>query len=132
MNMDTLTEKFIELRDRRATIKKTYEEEDAKLTKLQDAIADKIKEILHSMGVTSAKTPHGTAYISHKESATVADWDAVIRYIKENDAYDLLEKRVSKTAVKDRMEQDRDGNYTNPPPPGVNFVRIEGVNIRRS
>lgn len=132
MNVDTLTAKYIELRDRKAKIKKDAEAAEAELTKIQDAIEDKIKEIMHNAGVTSMKTPHGTAYIAYKESATVADWDVLLNYIKENEAYDLLEKRVSKTAVRDRMEEDRHGNYTNPPPPGVNFVRLEGVNVRRT
>ena len=43
----------------------------------------------------------------------------------------MLERRVSKSAVKDRMEEDRNGNYHQEPPPGVNFGRIEGVNVRR-
>jgi hypothetical protein len=29
------------------------------------------------------------------------------------------------------MEEDRNGQYQHEPPPGVNFVRIEGVNVRR-
>jgi len=132
MNIDDLTAKFIELRDRKAAIKKELEAEEAKLTKIQDAITDKIKEIMHQNGVTSVKTPHGTAYIAYRESAQVADWETLLNFIKTNDAYDLLEKRVSKSAVKERMEEDRNGNYANPPPPGVNYTRTEGVNVRRS
>lgn len=132
MNVDTLTAKYVELRDRKAAIKKAADEETAKLDILQEKIEDKIKEIMHVNGVTSLKTPHGTAYISYKESATVADWDVLLAFIKKEEAFDLLEKRVSKTACKDRMEQDRNGQYTNPPPPGVNFVRLEGVSVRRA
>ena len=77
------------------------------------------------------KTAHGTAYIAYRESATVADWDVLLGFIKKSEAWDLLERRVSKSAVKDRMEEDRNGNYHQEPPPGVNFVRIEGVNVRR-
>lgn len=131
MNADNLTAKYVELRDRRAGLKKTYEEEDGKLVALQDAIADKLKEIMHENGLTSLKTPHGTAYIAYRESASVADWEVLLGYIKAQEAWDLLERRVSKSAVKDRMEEDRNGNYTHPPPPGVDFVRIEGVNVRR-
>jgi hypothetical protein len=132
MNVDDLTAKYIELRDRRAKIKKEAEDADSELTKIQDAIADKIKEIMHGLGVKSVKTAHGTAYIAYRESATVADWDVLLDYIQTHEAWDLLERRVSKTGVRERMEEDRNGNYTNPPPPGVNFVRLEGVNVRRS
>jgi hypothetical protein len=132
MNVDDLTAKYIELRDRKAALKKTFETEEGKLGEIQDAIADKIKEIMHELGVKSVKTAHGTAYIAYRESATVADWDVLLGYIQTNNAWDLLERRVSKTGVLERMEEDRNGNYTHPPPPGVNFVRHEGVNVKRT
>ena len=130
--MDDLTAKYVELRDRKAAIKKEADDETAKLSALQEKIEDKIKEIMHANGVTSLKTAHGTAYISYKESATVADWDALLGFIRSNEAWELLERRINKTACKDMMEQDRNGAYTHPPPPGVNFTRSEGVNVRRS
>jgi hypothetical protein len=132
MKIDTLTAKYVELRDRKAEIEKQAEIEKKKLTVIMDAIEEKIKEKMHEQGSTSIKTPHGTAYIAYKESATVADWEAVLGYITSNERWDMLERRVSKTAVKSIMDEDKDGNYTNPPPPGVNFTRFETVNIRRS
>lgn len=132
MNADVLTAKYVELRDRKAAIKKAAEIQEAELQVLLDGIEGKLKEIMTEQGVRSMKTDHGTAYIAYRESATVADWEALLAYIRGGDAWDLLERRVSKAAVKNRMEEDRNGEYVNPPPPGVNFVRIEGVNVRRS
>lgn len=132
MNIDMLTAKYVELRDRKAEIEKKAEAEKKSLTKIMDAIEGKIKEIMHEQGSTSVKTPHGTAYIAYRESATVADWEAVLDYIVKAERWDLLERRVSKSAVKLIMEEDKDGNYTNPPPPGVNFLRFETINVRRS
>jgi hypothetical protein len=132
MNADMLTAKYVELRDRKAAIKKAAEIEEAKLQVLLDGIENKLKEIMTETGVKSMKTDHGTAYLTYRESATVADWDVLLNHIKEKGAWDLLERRVSKAAVKEVMAEDRNGEYTEPPPPGVNFVRIEGVNVRRS
>lgn len=132
MNADALTMKYVELRDRKAAIEKEAEIQVNKLKVLMDGIEGKLKEIMTTNGVTSLKTPHGTAYIAYRDSASVADWDVLLDFIREKEAWDLLEHRVSKTAVKDRMEEDRNGQFVNPPPPGVNFVRFEGVNIRRS
>ena len=132
MTADTLTAKYVELRDRKAAIKKEAEIEEAKLQVLMEGIEGKLKELMTSLGVKSMKTAHGTAYIAYKESATVADWTVLLDFIKQKEAWDLLERRVSKTAVKDRMEEDRNGQYTKPPPPGVDFTRIEGVNVRRA
>jgi predicted transcriptional regulator len=132
VNVDTLVTKFVELRDRKAKIEKDAEEAKKPLNELMDAIETKIKEELHAQGATSLKTPHGTAYLAYRESATVADWDALLTYIQREQQWDLLEHRVSKTTVKTLMEEDRNGEYQNPPPPGVNFTRFETINVRRS
>lgn len=132
MNIDTLTAKYVELRDRKAEIEKKADAEKKKLVHIMEAIELKIKEMMHEQGSTSVKTPHGTAYIAYKESATVADWEAVLDYITYHERWDMLERRVSKATVKSIMDEDKDGNYVNPPPPGVNFTRFETVNVRRS
>jgi hypothetical protein len=131
LTVDKAVEKYVELRDRKASLKAAYESEAEQLTELQGHIEQYIREKMHELGVTSFKTDHGTAFRQYKESATVADWDTILDYIKDNDAYHLLERRVSKTAVKDLMSERRDGTYENPPPPGVNFTRIESMGIRR-
>jgi hypothetical protein len=131
MNTDQLVGKYVELRGRRSVLKKAYEADDDTLKVLMGKIEDKLKEFLDETGQESAKTAHGTVFKTYKEYANIADWDTVLAFIKKNEAWDMFEKRISKTAVRDRMQQDADGNYLNSPPPGVNFVRQEVVQIRR-
>jgi len=57
--------------------------------------------------------------------ADVADWDAVLGFIRENDAYDMLEKRISKVAVRGYIDA------TKAVPPGVNYGTKLEVNIRK-
>lgn len=57
VNIDQLCAKFVELRDRRTAIEKQAETDKAKLTKIMDAIEDKIKAIMHEQGTTSLRTP---------------------------------------------------------------------------
>jgi hypothetical protein len=132
VNVDQLTAKYVELRDRKAAIEKEAEIQVNKINVLLEGIEGKLKEVMTVNGVTSLKTPHGTAYIAYRDSATVADWEAVLGFIRTNGQWGLLERRVSKAMVKELMEEDRNGKFTKPPPPGVNFVRFEGVNVRRS
>ena len=99
---------------------------------MMERIEDHLQTELDRLGVKSMNTKHGTVFRTYKEFASIADFDALVNYIKEHDAYDLFERRVSKTAVRGIMEEDADGNYINEPPPGVNFVRKETVQIRRS
>jgi hypothetical protein len=56
----------------------------------------------------------------------VADWDYVLDYIQKNELWNMLEKRVSKQAVEQYVEEH--GNL----PPGINWREELVVNIRRS
>lgn len=76
-------------------------------------------------GVQSFKTEHGTAFLTTTDFAGVGDWDAVLAFIKNNEAYDLLERRVNKTAVRSYMDAHR------AVPDGVNFGTKISVNVRK-
>jgi hypothetical protein len=103
-----------EVKDRVSAIK-------AKMEKLEAWI----KEQADAQGVTSFKTPSGTAFLTTTDYANVADWDAMLQFVKDNDAYDLFEKRVSKTAVRGYIEQ------TKAVPAGVNYGTRLDINIRK-
>jgi hypothetical protein len=75
----------------------------------------------------SVKTEFGTAYATTRSSASVADRDTFMEYVKANEEWALLEVRVSKTAV----DQYRSAN-DNELPPGINIREERVVNIRRS
>jgi Ethanolamine utilization protein EutJ (predicted chaperonin) len=77
-------------------------------------------------GVTSFKTTAGTAFVTTTDFANVADWDAVLTFIKSNDAFDMLEKRVSKSAVRAYMDESGDV------PPGINYGTKIGINVRKA
>ena len=131
MDTDRLTAKYIELRDRRAALKKQYEDTDHQLVRLMEGIEGALKQEMHRINARSVNTNHGTVYIGYQESARVADWDSLLDHIQTTERWDLLERRVSKSVVKELMTETRDGGYVNPPPPGVDFTRIEKVFIRR-
>lgn len=132
MKTDVLVGKYVELRDRRAALKKDYESHDKQLRDLMEKIENKLHAMLVEAGETSKKTPYGTVYKTIKDYANVADWVATLEFIKENEAWGMLERRVSKTEVKSLMAPDENGKLTKPPPPGINFVQVETVGIRRS
>ena len=103
-----------EVKDRVSTIK-------AKMEKLEAWI----KEQADAQGVTSFKTKHGTAFLTTTDYANVADWDAVLDFIRENEAYDMLEKRISKIAIRGYIDLNK------AVPAGVNYGTKLEVNIRK-
>lgn len=126
MKLDLIVERYVLLRDRRAQMKADYEASvadiNAGLSKLENAIL----VTLNAQGAESFRTAHGTAYKSTSTSATVADWDSLLGFIRTNERWDMLEKRVAKTAVEQyRNEQDD-------LPPGINWREAVSVGVRRS
>lgn len=102
-------------------------------TKTQIAVLDQrmskleawLQQRMQVDGVDSYKTGAGTAFKTTTDHASVADWDAMIDFVKKNEAWHLLEKRVSKSAVRGYLEEQQ------PLPPGVNWHTRIDVNIRK-
>lgn len=84
-----------------------------------------LKEKMDADGETQKKTPSGTAFITTTDFANVADWDAVLAFIQENEAWDMLEKRISKNAVRQYMDKNKSV------PSGVNYGTRIDVNVRK-
>lgn len=128
ITIDKVVEAFVETRDTIKAREAELEESLKALKELQAKREDWLLGELNRAGAQNIKTPHGTCYIALKESVTVADWDTALQWVKENDKYEFLEKRISKTAVIELMGDKKE----NPPPPGVNYTAVRTVNIRRS
>src|SRR5512145_1883000 len=99
INVDDVVATYLKLR---ATKDQIEAESKAKVDALKVKMLKLeawIKEQADIQGVTSFKTKHGTAFLTTTDFANVADWDAIKNFIIENEAYDMLEKRVSKLAV---------------------------------
>jgi len=125
ISIDAVVEKYVVTRDQIAEIKKRCDTEIQTLQELQDRREAFLKGELDRMGVESFKTAHGTCFVDWKDSATVKDREAFMTWVKENDAFEYLESRVSKTAVKAALDEGQ------PPPPGVDYVKIKDVKVRR-
>ena len=125
LTVDQVIEAYLKYRNKKealeAEIKDQVKELKDKMAKLEAWIKTKAD----AEGVTSFKTAHGTAFVTTNDYANVADWDAVLHFIKENDAFDMLEKRVSKNAVRGYIEQNKTV------PSGVNYGTRIDVNVRK-
>jgi hypothetical protein len=127
ISIDSVVDAYIQTRDLIEEKKKAFDAEVAELKDLQDRREKYILGSLDKLGVESFKTAHGTAFIDWKDSATVKDRESFFAWVEadfENHKH-YLESRVSKTAVKQGLE---DGA---PPPPGVDYVRVKDLKVRR-
>lgn len=125
LTVDAVVATYMKLRAKKDAIEAQVKAEVDGIKQQMEKIEAWIKEQADAQGVTSFKTNHGTAFLTTVDYANVADWDAVLSYIRENEAFDMLEKRISKTAVRGYIES------TKTVPPGVNYGTKLEVNIRK-
>jgi hypothetical protein len=116
---------YLKLRGDKETIEAEAKEKVSKIKEQMSKIEAYIKEQADEQGVDSFKTGSGTAFLTTTDFAQVADWDATLEFIKDNEAYDLLEKRVSKRAVRGYIEEQKEV------PAGINYGTRIDVNVRR-
>lgn len=124
-NVGDVIRTYIKLRDQKAAIEAETKERVAGLKTKMEKLEVYLKAQMDAQGLTSFKSDYGTAFLTTTDYANVADWDAVIRFIRDNEAYDMLEKRVSKIAVRDYIERFK------AVPPGINYGTKLEVNIRK-
>jgi len=125
VTVDAVIKKYMKLRSEKeaaeAEIKERVDSIKAAMAKLEAWLKAK----LDADGLTSFKTEYGTAFLTTNDFANVEDWDAVLRFIREEEAYDMLEKRISKAAVRGYIETNKEV------PPGVKYGTKLDINIRK-
>lgn len=124
-NINDVVAHYIKLRDRKAAINAEAEARANAITEQMLKLEAWLKQQADQLGTTQFKTPSGTAYFKMDDFSTVADWDAVLEFVKKNEAFDLLEKRVSKTAVRSYLDEHKTI------PPGVNYGTRVVMGVRK-
>ena len=126
MNYNELVEAYIKYRDVKAQHKADYDAKTQKLDLVLEKIEQKLMAYMNETGLESIRTGAGTAYKSVKTTASVADRDIFLDFVRDQDAWELLETRASKKAVEDyRAANDE-------LPPGINWSAVATINVRRS
>jgi hypothetical protein len=125
VNVDDVVATYMKLRSQKESIEAEVKDRVSVIKAKMEKLEAWIKEQADTQGVTSFKTKHGTAFLTTTDYANVADWDAVLDFIRTQEAYDMLEKRISKIAVRGYIEANK------AVPPGVNYGTKLEVNIRK-
>ena len=119
-------DQYVKLRDR---IKALDDEHKARMKPFREML-EKLNGVLlqHLISVQgdSVRTGAGTVYRTEKKSASLADPEAFMRYVIENEVWDLLDRKANVTAVEDFISENKS------PPPGVNFASRYEVGVRRA
>jgi hypothetical protein len=125
MKMEDVVGAYLKLRNKKEAIEGAVKEEVKAIKEKMVKLEAYIKKEADRQGVTSFKTGHGTAFVTTTDFAQVADWDSVLSFIKKNEAWDMLEKRVSKNAVRGYIDEHKEV------PSGVNYGTRIDINVRK-
>ena len=122
---DELVQMYILLRDAIAKEKAEFDQRVADKKAKQERIEGILLKRFDDSGEESARTKFGTAYKSVKKTASVGDWDSLLDYVRENEAWELLTRAVNKTVVEQFVAANDDL------PPGVNWRTEVVLGFRR-
>jgi len=126
MNYEEAAGRYLTVKRDMEALDREYKERKAKIKEKMVVLENWFTAKAQEDGLSSIKTTAGTAYWSTHHSATVASREDFFNFCKDQDAWDLLEARASKTAVKSYIEAAGE------PPPGVNFNAVNVFNFRKS
>jgi capsule polysaccharide export protein KpsE/RkpR len=124
--MDTLARVYRKMQTKIQQMTAVYETEVEVLKAQQEVVKTALKDQMLALGVKSVNTAEGTVILSTKTRYSTQDWDAFKEFMKENDALDLLEKRIAQTNMATFLQE-------NPTlvPPGLNSNSEYAISVRK-
>lgn len=125
--LDKLVGVYVKIRDKRAELKKAFEAQDEELSAQLQELSNEMLERCKEMGADSIRTPHGTIIRSIKSKYWTSDWDSMYQFIREHDAFGLLEKRLHQSNMKQFLSENPDVL-----PSGLNVENEYSIVIRKS
>ena len=103
-NASELADIYIKMRERIREL-----EDKVKTIKEQQAmVADKMLELCNEQDANSLTTTNGTISRRLNSSYWTSDWDSFYNFVKDNDAYHLLEKRIHNGNMKEFLADNTD------------------------
>jgi hypothetical protein len=128
INTDSLTEAYLAIRTEREKLLRDYEEKDSALKKELSVLEQGLLAVCNSIGADSIRTQHGTIIRKLNERFFCSDFDSFKQFVMDNEAVDLLERRIHQGNFRQYMAEHKDDGL----PPGVNAMREYGVSVRKA
>jgi hypothetical protein len=110
MNAEKLAEVYVKIREARRELAK----QDDKLKQQLDVLTEQLLTICKDQGATTIRTQHGTISRRINRHYWTSDWDSFFKFIKENDAFSLMQHRINNNNMAQFLEEN-----PNLHPPGL-------------
>lgn len=127
MNTEEVVAAYLAIRNERDRILKEYEAADEELKKDMGMMEHLLLQMCNDLGADSIKTPEGTVMRRVNERFFCSDWENLYKFVLENGAVHLLEKRIHQGNFRQFIEDRVDEGL----PPGVNLTREYAISVRK-
>lgn len=127
MDATKLVSVYIKMRDAKDALTREYEAKINEVKEQMELIEQALLEICKETGQDGGKTAYGTFSRTVKTRYWTNDWGGMYRFIKDNDAIQLLEQRVHQGNMKQFLTE-------NPGllPEGLNTDSKYSITVRRA
>ena len=128
MNTDAeaLVSAYINIRDERDRIVNQQKQALKALEEQMDTVSKALLEICKENKLDGFRTDFGTVSQITKTEYWTNDWESLYKFIKENDAFHLLHKRVNQSGMKEFLEEHPDLH-----PAGLNVDQEYSIRVTR-
>ena len=127
VSIEEMVEAYRNVRETIAKRKEVFEAQMEKLEKSLEVISSAILEFCNEHNLDSVKTPVGTVSRRVQSRYWTNDWDSMYSFVREHDAFGLLERRIHQTNMKQFIEEN-----PNLLPMGLNTDSRYSIVVRRS
>jgi len=124
--MDKLAKVYRKMATKIQQLTREYETEVEVIKAQQDVVKIALKDQMLKLGVKSVRTDQGTVVLSTTTNYNTQDWDSFKEFMKQYDALDLVQQRISQLNMK-RFLEENPGVV----PPGLNSMTEYGISVRK-
>lgn len=124
MDFEKAVKKYIELRDLNAQITADADKAVAENKEKMEKLAAWLQLKAEESKLDKVPTKFGTVFWTVGARCSVSNGEAFFDFVKQQGAFELVEKRASKVAVRDWLETHKQL------PPGVDYVTFKQINVR--
>lgn len=128
MNTDAeaLVSAYINIRDERDRIVNQQKQALSALNEQLETVSKALLEICKENKLDGFRTDFGTVSQITKTEYWTNDWESLYKFIKENDAFHLLHKRVNQSGMKEFLEENPSLH-----PAGLNVDQEYSIRVTR-
>ena len=124
--MDKLAKVYRKMASKIQQLTREYETQVEAIKAQQDVVKIALKDQMLKLGVKSVRTDQGTVVLSTTTNYNTQDWDSFKEFMKQYDALDLVQQRISQLNMK-RFLEENPGVV----PPGLNSMTEYGISVRK-